>query len=165
MNAEDFDRLVYEHQGLIWKVCRTYCANEEDQRDLFQDILVKLWKGKETFQHKSKISTWLYRISLNQAIDRSRRRRPAAEELRETADAGDRSDHDRYDIEALYLAIDKLAPLEKAMILLYLEQLPYRDIAEVIGISEKNVSVKLVRIKEKLKFFYLEINRTEATDE
>lgn len=160
MNEADFDKLVREHHGLIWKVCKTFFRNEEDQKDLFQDILYKLWKGKDSFQQQSKVSTWIYRIGLNEAIDKTRMKKKGLVSLSE-ANALDlataKTRQTEYDIEALYLAIDQLKPLEKALILLYLEQETYRDIAEVIGISEKNVSVKLVRIKEKLKGYYLNV--------
>ena len=138
--------------------------DEEDQKDLFQDILVKLWKARFSFQHKSKITTWMYRISLNHAIDISRKSRLKTLELTDTISVtalkADRKQDADYDIEALYLAIAQLNPIEKALILLYLEQESYKEISEVIGISEKNVSVKLVRIKEKLKVKYEQLTKT-----
>lgn len=160
MNEGDFDKLVHEHQGLIWKLCKTFFRNEADQKDLFQDILYKLWKGKDSFQQQSRVSTWIYRVGLNQAIDKTRTKKKELVSLSEANAlnlATERARQPEYDIEALYRAIDQLKPLEKALILLYLEQETYRDIAEVMGLSEKNVSVKLVRIKEKLKGYYLDV--------
>lgn len=163
MTEAEFDRIIYEHQGIIWKVCKIYFRNAEDQKDLFQDVLLKLWKGRLSFQGASKISTWIYRVSLNQAIDKSRRSRlktleltPALSQKRMEPDSAQGS---IYDLEALYLAIDRLNPVEKALTLLYLEQKPYREISEIIGISEKNVSVKLVRIKERLKDLYVQMTK------
>lgn len=163
MNEEEFDRIVYKHQGIIWKVCRTFFRDKEDQKDLFQDILLRLWKGSALFQNKSKITTWIYRVSLNQAIDKSRKVKLKTTALSTTISAQIAEQHKNsnteYDIEALYLAIARLIPLEKALIVLYLEQMPYKEISEIIGLSEKNVSVKLVRIKEKLKVHYEQITK------
>lgn len=161
MTEEEFENLVYTNQSLIWKVCKTYFRNEEEQKDLFQDILLKLWKGRNSFQNQSKITTWMYRICLNQAIDNARKKKPDTTLLTEghsdrARDTGG-SVNGKYDLEALYLAIHRLNPVEKAMIHLHLEQESYRQIAEIIGISEKNVGVRLVRIKEKLKHHYLDI--------
>jgi len=159
---EEFDRLVYDNQGLIWKVCNSFFPDEEDRKDLFQDILLKLWMGRLSFEGKSKISTWIYRVSLNQAIDKSRKTKMKTIELTTpiSDQISEKSNNSSYDIEALYLAISQLRPLEKAMIVLHLEQLSYKEIAEIIGISEKNVSVKLVRVKEKLKQKYQIITKT-----
>ncbi len=162
-----FDELVYEYQGIILKVCRTFFRQEADQQDLFQDIVIKLWNGYASFNHDSKISTWIYRISLNHAIDKSRKKKGSTEELSESVSNQKTSTADssetEYDVEALYLAIDILKPLEKSIILLHMEKEPYKEIAKVIGISEKNVSVKLVGIKEKLKQFYLRITNSKIT--
>ena len=158
MNEDEFDRLVFENQGIIRKICKAFCPDEEGRKDLFQDILVKLWKGRDLFEGRSKISTWIYRIGLNEAIDLSRKSKKMME-LHASIDDKmmnkEKYQSADYDIEALYLAINQLNPLEKGLILLHLEQEPYSKISEVIGISEKNVSVRLVRIKEKLKKYYL----------
>lgn len=163
MNEEEFDRIVLEYQGVIWKVCRTFFRDEEDIKDLFQDILLNLWKGRLSFKGISKLSTWIYRISLNQAIDKSRKNRLKTTEL--TVSVSDReadiqnTQNTNYDIEALYMGIAQLNPIEKGIIFLYLEQKTNIEIADVIGISPNNVSVKLVRIKEKLKVHYEKITR------
>lgn len=161
VEEEVFNNVIYEHQGIIWKVCRTFFRNEEDQKDLFQDILYKLWKARDSFRGQSKISTWVYRVSINQAIDKSRKAKSSRTILIEPEEIKDESSQrtqSKFDIEALYMAIDQLKPLEKALIMLYLNQESYKQISEVMGISEKNVSVKLVRIKERLKKFYQKIS-------
>lgn len=160
MTKDEFDKLVHEHQGIIWKVCRSFAKNEEDQKDLFQEILYNLWKGKDTFSGDSKISTWIYRVSFNRAIDYYRKKKIKTAEFKESSIPGSNTHKGNYDIEALYLAINKLAPINRAIIILYLEKHSYKEIGEIMGLSEKNVSVKLVRIKEKLKELYLKLTKT-----
>jgi RNA polymerase sigma-70 factor, ECF subfamily len=152
----EFEKLIYENQSLIIKVCKFYCHSQSDIDDLFQDITINLWRGLSSFKGRSKLSTWIYRVSINTAISRSmklsRNKLIYSEKLPEAdvADPEDRSDSEHL-IKALYQAIDQLKPTEKAIILLHLEEKPYRDISEIIGISEKNVGVKLVRIRKKLE--------------
>lgn len=163
MTKDEFDKLVLEHQGIIWKVCRSFAGNEEDQKDLFQEIMYNLWKGKESFSGDSKISTWIYRVSFNRAMDYSRKKRIKTTELKESSIPGSDKQKDIYDIEALYLAINKLAPLNRAVIILYLENYTYIEIGDILGLSEKNVSVRLVRAKDKLEEFYLKFTNTSTS--
>lgn len=156
MTKDEFDRMVHEHQGLIWKICRSFSNNEEDQKDLFQEILYKLWLGKDSFSGDSKITTWMYKVSLNRAIDLSRKKKIKTTGLNNISVPAIRQDSG-YDLEALYMAINRLSPLDRAIIVLYLDQLSYQEIGEIMGLSEKNVSVKLVRIRKKLKEIYLQI--------
>jgi len=156
VTKDEFDRMVHEHQGLIWKICRSFSSNEEDQKDLFQEILYRLWVGKDSFSGDSKITTWMYRVGLNRAIDITRKKRIKKTSLNDMQIPSEPQSPD-YDLEALYLAINKLPPLDRAIIILYLDQLSYKEIGEIMGLSEKNVSVKLVRIKRKLKGIYLRL--------
>jgi RNA polymerase sigma-70 factor (ECF subfamily) len=152
----EFENLIYENQSLIIKVCKFYCHSQADIDDLFQDITINLWKGLSSFKGDSKISTWIYIVSINTAISRSMKRGRNkviyTERVPEKCffDPEDSSDNAPL-IMALYRAIDQLKPTEKAIILLHLEEKPYKDISEIIGISEINVSVKLVRIRKKLE--------------
>lgn len=151
INEEAFNRMVFEHQGLIWKVCHTFGHTAADREDLFQEIVIKLWQGLSSFRSESKMSTWLYRVALNAAISQRRksmkflRFKPA--DYPDEAPAEDHQDQR----EALYAAIRRLKKIERAVILLYLEELSYKEIAEITGLTEKNVSVKLVRIRAKLE--------------
>jgi len=152
----EFERLIFENQFLIIKVCNIYCKSQADKDDLFQDITINLWKGLASFQGNSKLSTWIYRVSLNTAISRSQKskRNPLfyTEDISETKTDKYESEEDNdYQIKALYAGIDKLKPLDKAIVLLYLEERSYDEIADIMGISTKNVSVKLVRLKRKLE--------------
>lgn len=159
MTKDEFDRMVYEHQGIILKVCRAFSSQKEDQKDLFQDILYKLWRGKESFKGDSKPSTWIYKVSLNHAIDVSRKKQIEFSDLEIEQVPAPRPESD-FDLEALYLAIKTLSPVKRAIIILYLDQLSYKEIGEVMGLSEKNVSVKLVRIRKELKKQYLNFTKT-----
>lgn len=148
---------------MIWKVCRSFANDEEDQKDLFQEILYNLWKGRDTFAGNSKASTWIYRVSFNRAIDYSRKKRVKITEFKESLNVRLEHPVSNYDIEALYLSIGKLTPVDRAIIILYLDKFSYKEIGEIVGLSEKNVSVKLVRIKEKLKEWYLTFTQTLKT--
>ena len=152
-----FEKLIFENQSLIIKVCNIFCHTQPDKDDLFQDITINLWKGLSSFKGHSKLSTWIYRVSLNTAISSSRKARNRKllfpDKMPETGSYPPEQDvgNDDYLIKALYAGIDQLKPVEKAIILLYLEEKSYEEIAEIIGISAKNVSVKLVRLKRKLE--------------
>ncbi len=157
ISETEFEKLIYDNQELIIKVCNIYCRNQPDKDDLFQDITINLWKGLSSFRGDSKLSTWIYRVSLNTAISKFRKKRKIKFiDLEDVTELGGTADHEQepdkeYRIKALYFGIDKLSPVEKAIILLYLEDKSYDEIADIIGISTKNVSVRLVRLKRKLE--------------
>jgi len=143
-------------QGILHKVCNIYCNNSEDKKDMMQEITLQLWKSYPGFQGKSKFSTWMYRIAINTAISniRKSKQNPLMEalfesqiEIPEKEDMAEMDD----DVNNLYKAIAKLKEVDRAIIMLYLEEKSYKEIAEIIGITEKNVSVKLVRLKKKLE--------------
>jgi RNA polymerase sigma-70 factor (ECF subfamily) len=151
-----FLELVEENQDIIHKTCRLYAANRADREDLAQEIVCQLWKSYRTFRGDSRFSTWMYKIAINTALLTLRRNHPRdrARSLREShaCATADTEDHEREDaIFRLYAAISQLRELDRAIILLHLEQLSYEEIGAVIGISEVNVSVRLVRIKRTLK--------------
>lgn len=148
---------------MVWKVCRSFARNEEDRKDLFQEILYNLWKGRNSFSGDSKVGTWIYRVSLNRAIDYSRKKHKNTVEFKDLHSPKDVNSKGDYDLEALDLAIKKLEPLNRAIIILYLEHYSYREIGGIMGISEKNVSVKLVRIKERLKEYYLQFKKVRKS--
>ncbi|WP_420388595.1 RNA polymerase sigma factor [Roseivirga sp.] len=149
----EFEVIIYENQPLILKICSLYTSTESDKEDLFQEIVINLWKGIHGFKGNSQLSTWIYKVGLNTAISRSRKQKK--NKLFYTAAvpdiAGPQSDPYNDQIRALYQAIDKLKPAEKAIVLLYLEDKSYEEISEIVGISKSNVSVKLVRLKRKLE--------------
>ena len=147
--------MISENQLLIHKVCNIYGTSEADREDLFQEITIQLWKSYASFQHRSKLSTWLYRVALNTAIAQQRRekRMPQTTSLSEVEmriqDAS-KGEKDEEALQDLQHAIRRLKSIERAIIFLYLEEKSYQEIADIIGISPKNVGVKIVRIKAKL---------------
>jgi len=153
--AELIERIT-ENQGAIHKVCNVYANSREDREDLKQEIILQLWKSYPGFQGKSKFSTWMYRIAFNTAITniRKSKRHPIIEALsgtKQSIPAKEDIDYMDDDMNSLFKAIAKLKDVEKAIVTLYLEEKSYKEIGEIVGISEKNVSVKIVRLKDKLK--------------
>jgi RNA polymerase sigma factor (sigma-70 family) len=150
-----FVQLIAEHQGLIHKVCHMYTREENARSDLFQEIVLQLWRAYGSFRGQAKITTWMYRVALNTAISglRKEKRRPQASDLDvqtlqipQAPYDPDQEEKRRY----LYQAIAQLSEVEKAIVMLYLEEHSYDEIAEVIGITRNHVGVKLNRIKTKL---------------
>lgn len=145
--------IIREHEQTIYTVCYMFSKDEEEVNDLYQDILVRLWKGFETFEGKSDIRTWIYRVSLNYCINFSNRQKKQRECL--NLDTGFLSEGSNLEknlqIKQLYKRINMLGLIDRSVVLLWLEGLSYDEIGAILGISVKNVSFKLVRIKEKLK--------------
>lgn len=151
MSETEFLQLLSANQGIIGKVCNIYCNQREDYEDLFQEITYQAWKGFSSFRGESKFSTWLYRIALNTAISSFRKKRPKIDLVSILPDtlidyANETNDKKQH----LLWAIKQLNEGERAIITLYLEEISYQEIAEVIGITENNVGVKINRIKNKL---------------
>jgi len=149
-----FVEMVYTHMGIIYKICKLYAA-EEDRDDLKQEIIYQLWLSYPTFRGDSKFQSWMYRVALNTAMLGLRAKKVKYTSLNEHAleisdDAAERQ-VEEIRIKELYKQIAKLKDLDKTIIFLYLEQCSYEEIAEITGISTKNVSVRLVRIREKLR--------------
>lgn len=149
---QEFARLVTEHKSTIYTVCYMFSKDSDEVNDLFQEILVNLWRGFSKFEGRSDIRTWFYRVSLNTCItiDRKKKRTKAVP-LSMNINLYEDNDADTKQVKMLYNRINKLGPFDRAIVLLWLEGIPYDEIGEIIGISAKNVSVKLVRIREKLK--------------
>ena len=151
---KEFLTLVNQHISIIHKITRLYEDTEEDRRDLFQEILLNLWKGYQGFRQDAKFGTWLYRVALNTAITGLRRRK-RQEGLYTLEDQHDRipdeiREENQDEIQILYKAISRLDKLERAIIILYLEERSYEEIAEIVGITATNTGVKINRIKSKL---------------
>ncbi len=150
-----FIDLINQHQGLIHKVCMMYENDHEARNDLFQEIVLQLWKSFPTFRGESKITTWMYRIALNTAISgyRKQSRSPKTEEIHEVHYNLSERLHDDHDenLQKLQWAVRKLSEIERAMIMMALEEVPYDEIAETMGITQNNVRVRMNRIREKLR--------------
>ena len=152
MDGPQFIQQIDLHQHIIHKICRLYRDSREDREDLFQEIVFQLWKAAPSFEGRSKFSTWMYKIALSTALAGFRKKRPPVvypETLPEQADHPQQEQH--IQSEQLMEALKKLDDADKALITLYLEDLSYQEIAEITGISENYVGVKLNRIKSKLQ--------------
>ncbi len=149
----DFARTVREHKGTIYIVCYMFSKDEEEVADLFQDILVNLWKGFAKFRGESSVRTWIYRVSLNTCISAERKKKRKGETVPLDMDINlfDDSVEDLKQIRMLQNRISRLGPFDRAIVLLWLENLSYDEIGAIVGITAKNVSVRLFRIKEQLR--------------
>jgi RNA polymerase sigma factor (sigma-70 family) len=153
---KDFLQIIQKNQGIIHKVCNMYCDLEEDRNDLFQEIVAQLWKSFPSFRNESKFSTWMYRVALNTAITTFKKDKRRPDQNRLTYENFQIVD-DRYDTETeenirqMHRAVAQLTGIEKSIVLLFLENKKYEEIAEITGITQNYVRVKMNRIKKKLK--------------
>ena len=155
-SKEDFLSIIDANKRIIFKICNSYCKNADDREDLAQEIIFQLWKSWSSFNANYKLSTWMYRIALNVAISFYRKERKttdtvlmgdhvieiADEQIEESLETN---------LNALQQFINELKPLDKALMILYLEEKPQKEIAEIMGITSTNVATKIGRIKEQLK--------------
>jgi RNA polymerase sigma factor (sigma-70 family) len=159
-----FVDMVFSHIGVIYKICSLYAA-EEDREDLKQEIIYQLWKSFPSFRGESKFQSWMYRVALNTAMLGLRAMKIKYAQLSEMKEGITEEpcpgSPEAEKVRQLYLHISKLKDLDKTIIFLYLEECSYEEIAGITGISAKNVSVRLVRIREKLrKLFQIQNTRT-----
>lgn len=149
----DFTKVVLGNKSTIYTVCYMFSKDKNEIDDLFQDILVRLWKGYGSFEGKSDIKTWIYRVSLNSCLDysRSKSRRIETVPLDVGIDPFDGTDDRALQTKQLHDRIGRLGLMDRGIVLLWLEDLSYEEIAAIVGISVKNVSFRLHRIKEQLK--------------
>ena len=151
MNCKkEFAELVNRYKDVIFKVCYVYASREEFD-DYYQEVLIQLWRSLPKFRNESKMSTWIYRVSLNTCISYVRKNKKVNKVSLIDLDFIDNDIEKKYYIDELYLLINRLNKFEKAIILLWLEERDYEEIASIVGISKNNVAVKLNRIKEKLR--------------
>ncbi len=144
--------MVREHKSTIYTVCYMFSKDQDEVNDLFQEVLINLWKGFSTFEGRSDVRTWIYRISLNTCISQERKKKKARSvPLSMNINLFEDRDEDSRQVEMLRKRINKLGAFDRAIILLWLENMSYEEIGQVVGISTKNVSVRLFRIKEQLK--------------
>ena len=152
INEAGFARIIRENKGTIYTVCYMFSKDKEEVDDLFQEALIKLWQGFASFQGKSDLRTWIYKVTLNSciSIDRKKKNR-RTQPLMEGIDLFDRNDADNRQTDMLHARIQRLQPFDRAIVLLWLENMSYDDIAAIVGITTKAVGVRLVRIREQLK--------------
>ena len=148
----DFEK----NQNIVHKICRIYTTNQDEHNDLFQEITIQVWKNYSKFRGEAKFSTWMYRVALNTAISlfRKSKRNIKTQDFSDVSfkiKSVDYDDTKDKQLKALYSGIRGLNDIEKALMFLYLEDKPYKEIAETLGITEVNARVKMNRTKEKLK--------------
>ena len=149
---KQFEEMVKQYKRTIYSVCYMFSRDNEEINDLFQEILVRLWLGFDQFEQRSSVSTWVYRIALNTAInsDKRAKRRPQTVPLSTDIDPYDPQDSSFEQVRQLYALINQLDVMDRGLVLLWLEGIGYDEIAAIMGITVANVGIKLHRIKEKL---------------
>jgi RNA polymerase sigma factor (sigma-70 family) len=158
-----FHQIIEQHKGVLFKVARIYCHNEEDRKDLVQEIMIQVWRSLHKYNDNFAITTWLYRISLNVAISFYRKNVtrqsfniPLIEEFASIKDEAGNEKQER--LNHLELFISQLNELDKALMLLYLEDKSHVEISEIMGLSVSNIGTKIGRIKEKLRSKFSQLN-------
>jgi RNA polymerase sigma factor (sigma-70 family) len=156
---ETFITTIDTHKKIIYKIVNSYCQNKEDRKDLEQEIIIQLWNSFDKYNAEYKYSTWMYRIALNVAISFYRKEKKWSvkndfyneNSIYSIADENENETELDYNIKLLQEFINNLNELNKALMLLYLEEKPYDEIAEILGITKTNVATKINRLKLKLK--------------
>ena len=148
-----FSDVVKKYKNTVFTVCYLFSKDQDEVNDLFQETLINLWRGFDSFKGQCDVKTWIWRVSLNTCLtfERKKKRRVETVPLSMEINLFTDTDDDTRQIQQLYSRINKLGLVDRAIILLWLENMSYEEIGQIIGISTKNVSVKLVRIKEQLK--------------
>ena len=150
-HEKEFVRIVEENKATIYMVCYMFSKDREEVDDLFQESLIAMWRGFESFRGDANIRSWIYRVALNTCIsvERKKSRRPESSRLKMDINLFLDTDEDNRQVQALRNRIGQLGVFDRAIVLLWLENLSYEEIGAIVGISAKNVSVRLVRIREQ----------------
>lgn len=157
MNSLDFESIIEKNKGIIYKVANSYCKDSNDRKDLVQEIIIQLWRSFKQFDHSSKFSTWMYRVALNVAISfyrKDSKRKMFSSELTESLMSiipENEPSEIEGQINQLQQFIAELKDMDRALMILYLEDRTQKEMGEIMGITETNVSTKIARIKEKLR--------------
>ncbi len=157
VDKQQFIRIIEKNDDRLRHLCKVYVSNSSDEKDLYQEIIIHIWRSLPSFEGEAKLSTWIYRLAVNTAISMKRKRQTRRKYHKAYKNEVDRenrsnSEHqgDDQQIQELYAAIGRLGTVEKMIITMYLEEFSYKEIAYVTGITENYVGVKLNRIKKKL---------------
>lgn len=154
MNQEqEFSEFVHRHKSTIYTVCYMFSKDNDEVQDMFQDILTNLWTGFDSFRGEAQQKSWVWRVALNTCIsvERKKKKRPQSAQLSMDIDLYTDDDNDILQVQALHKRINSLGLVDRAIILLWLEDMSYEEIGSIMGITSRNVGVKLFRIKERLK--------------
>ncbi|GAB3335541.1 sigma-70 family RNA polymerase sigma factor [Larkinella ripae] len=150
-----FLALIEDHKKIIFKVCNSYCKDAEDRKDLVQEVIIQLWQSMSRYNNQYKLSTWIYRIALNVAISFYRsehtRKKQTSSIHDSLIDIADEDPESESNSTLLHHFINQLDELNRALMILYLDDKSYREMADILGISETNVATKISRIKQRLK--------------
>lgn len=162
--SQKFQKIIEQHKGILFRVAKTYCRNAVDRQDLLQEMMIQIWKSLHRYNDNFALTTWIYRISLNVAISgyrknvhRLRSSLPLLDEQYPVQEEGNSENHEQYRL--LEQFITELNDLDKALVLLYLENKSHAEISEIMGISLTNVGTKLGRVREKLKKRFSQTNK------
>lgn len=159
---DQFLELVQQYQAMLHKVAGAYTSSPTEREDLVQEIILQLWKAYPSYRPEYKISTWIYRIALNVSISQlrkeSRRRKTQAAYQVDVSRTGPAEAAEELPLKTLYACIRQLSPIDKGIILLYLEQCKGQEIADTMGISLSNVSTRISRIKKRLSHCFQQKN-------
>ncbi len=147
---QSFERMVREHKDTIYTVCYMFSRDENEVADLFQEALINLWQGLPKYKSDNNLKGWIYRVTLNTCISLDRKKRKAVP-LSMDVNLFDATNEWTRQMNMLHKRITRLQPFDRAIVLLWLEDISYEEIGQMLGISTKNVSVRLFRIREQLK--------------
>jgi RNA polymerase sigma factor (sigma-70 family) len=153
---KEFEKRISEHELLLYKICGMYAYTEADRQDLFQEIVIQLWKSYSKFKGDAQFSTWLYRVAINTAITGLRKKKKSITSYEPVSSIEQISDEnstmaEEERLRQLYKAIEQLNDVEKAIVMLYMEERSYNEMEDILGISQGNLRVKMNRIKDKLR--------------
>ena len=155
MSSDFYTNSIVPYAGIIIKICRAYTDSQEDFEDYYQEVCLQVWRSRDQFRGESKWSTWIYRLALNICLTMIKKKKNNRQHVvsgyivpEATEDNHAFSDES---LNLLYQAIRQLSKIDRAVILLYLEERPYKEIGEIIGTSHNNIAVRITRIKERLK--------------
>jgi len=168
MGSDFYQFSILPYAAIIIKICRAYTNSQEDFEDYYQEVCLQIWRSKDSFNKKSQWSTWIYRLSLNVCLTYLKKKNNnsqhfASDSLPEELIDDSKTFSDE-PINQLYAAIRQLSELDRAVILLYLEEKPYLEIAEIIGSNANNIGVRIKRIKQRLnKILHIETDTQGVT--
>ena len=155
MSSDFYTNSIVPYSGIIIKICRAYTDSQEDFEDYYQEVCLQVWKSRNQFRGESKWSTWIYRLALNICLTMIKKKKKNRQHTVSNCEIPEATEDNHAfsdeSLNLLYGAIKQLSEIDRAVILLYLEERPYKEIGEIIGTSHNNIAVRITRIKERLK--------------
>lgn len=168
MDNESFIKIIKNYKGIIYKVINSYCSDTEEKKDLEQEIIIQLWKSFQSYNNKFKLSTWIYRISMNVSIsfyrsnlNRKSRTTSINDSIFQEIESDNNTDEENEHRRLLHAFIQRLDEFNREILILYLDDYSYKEIAEMVGITESNVGTKINRIKKKMQEDFSTLNKND----